>query len=301
MVVLALETVTRAGSRRAVGRRRVRRAMSGDAARTHGERLPRELLDWLARRSRCRSHDVDLLAVVAGPGSFTGLRVGMAAIQGLALARRPRRGAGADARRAGAAGGSAPGARPSARSSCACLDGQRGEVFFAALDVTRGAAARTRDAARSSPSVGAARRRCARRSRSAAPDRAPIVIVGRRRARGTRRSSARGLPASRSSTRRCRSPARRRAWRRAHPEQAVAPHALRPLYIRRPDAVLARERARRGAPVTIRSTGFAIVAGVRAGRPRGGRGAAAPDVHEPVGRRGASSGSSRTPTSRGST
>jgi ribosomal-protein-alanine N-acetyltransferase len=29
----------------------------------------------------------------------------------------------------------------------------------------------------------------------------------------------------------------------AHPEQGVVPHALRPIYIRRPDAVLARDRA----------------------------------------------------------
>ena len=32
------------------------------------------------------------------------------------------------------------------------------------------------------------------------------------------------------------------------PERAVAPHALRPIYIRRPDAVLARERASLSGP-----------------------------------------------------
>ena len=35
-----------------------------------------------------------------------------------------------------------------------------------------------------------------------------------------------------------------------HPERAVAPHALRPIYIRRPDAVLARDRAHARAEAT---------------------------------------------------
>src|SRR5207248_779 len=59
---------------------------TGDAGRTHAERLPAELLDLLQRHGRSLS-DVNLLAVVAGPGSFTGLRVGMAAVQGLAIVR----------------------------------------------------------------------------------------------------------------------------------------------------------------------------------------------------------------------
>src|SRR5262245_33644006 len=84
MMILALETVTRRGSLALMTDGRTA-SLRGDAGRTHGERLPGEILAWL--RSRNRSlHDVDVFAVVSGPGSFTGLRVGMAAIQGLALA-----------------------------------------------------------------------------------------------------------------------------------------------------------------------------------------------------------------------
>ena len=59
---------------------------SGDAARTHAERLPSEILALLAAHGRTTA-DVDLFAVASGPGSFTGLRIGIATIQGLAFVR----------------------------------------------------------------------------------------------------------------------------------------------------------------------------------------------------------------------
>jgi len=52
---------------------------------THGQRLPGELAAALADAG-VRVEDIDLLAVAAGPGSFTGLRVGIATIQGIAMA-----------------------------------------------------------------------------------------------------------------------------------------------------------------------------------------------------------------------
>src|SRR5688500_8797889 len=88
MVILALDTVTRAGSM-ALLDGDVCHARAGDPATTHTERLPAEWIDWLEQHGR-RLEDVDLLAVVTGPGSFTGLRVGIAAVQGLALAGRKR-------------------------------------------------------------------------------------------------------------------------------------------------------------------------------------------------------------------
>lgn len=43
-------------------------------------------VDWLLLESGLDRHEVDLFAVTRGPGSFTGVRIGLATIQGLALA-----------------------------------------------------------------------------------------------------------------------------------------------------------------------------------------------------------------------
>ena len=82
--------------------------------------------DELLRSAACTPRDLDLLAVGVGPGSFTGLRIGLAAARGLALAvDLPV--AGVSTLSALAAG--APGAVP-------VIDARRGEIFvLAAGDV----------------------------------------------------------------------------------------------------------------------------------------------------------------------
>jgi tRNA threonylcarbamoyladenosine biosynthesis protein TsaB len=85
MLVLALDTTTRQGSA-ALARDGVVVAVdAGDASIAHGVRLPGDLVRLLDAQ-RVRVADVDLFAVAAGPGSFTGLRIGIATMQGLALA-----------------------------------------------------------------------------------------------------------------------------------------------------------------------------------------------------------------------
>src|SRR6266567_3825378 len=84
MRVIALDTTTRAGSVALVEDDRVIDERAGDGSRTHAERLPAEIIA-LTDAHGVGWKDVDLYAVASGPGSFTGLRIGIATIQGLAF------------------------------------------------------------------------------------------------------------------------------------------------------------------------------------------------------------------------
>ena len=274
MVVLALETVTKQGSV-AILVDDVCRGRAGDATRTHGERLPRELLALLDGDGPRRLEDVDLLAIVAGPGSFTGIRVGMASVQGLALVTGkpvtaiPTLEAMAEGWRMGQLesagrppspstlsvrgyGGQPSFGLPAEAASAAsasrrleprnllvisCLDGQRGDVFFAAwsVDLDRPIAS-----ARSviEPGVGTpvdlVRLVEAQRSDQ------PAVVVGIGLDRHAAALGRLDIPVEPMPMRLADVAARLAA---RDPQRAAPPHALRPIYIRRPDAELARERA----------------------------------------------------------
>jgi tRNA threonylcarbamoyladenosine biosynthesis protein TsaB len=89
MRVLALDTTTRAGSVAVVDGDRVLVDERGDPGRSHAERLPGDLLAALERAGMTLA-DVDLFAVASGPGSFTGLRIGIATMQGLAFVGQKR-------------------------------------------------------------------------------------------------------------------------------------------------------------------------------------------------------------------
>jgi tRNA threonylcarbamoyladenosine biosynthesis protein TsaB len=123
MRVLALDSTTRGGSVALVEDGAVIDERPGDASRTHGERLPAELAQLGAAWPT-----VDIFAVASGPGSFTGLRIGIATMQGLALVTGAR-----------VAGISALDAIAQLASRdlaadglvAAWVDAQRGEVFSA--------------------------------------------------------------------------------------------------------------------------------------------------------------------------
>jgi tRNA threonylcarbamoyladenosine biosynthesis protein TsaB len=94
MLVAALDTSTNTLSCAVVeiapGRFEVREAVAERPAAHsggHSPRLPGVLVEILARAGRVVA-DLDAFAVGLGPGSFTGLRIGLATWKGLAYARR---------------------------------------------------------------------------------------------------------------------------------------------------------------------------------------------------------------------
>jgi len=89
VLILALDSSSAGGSAAVVRDDAIAAERAGDSSRTHGERLPRELMAVLDE-ARVRLDEIDAFAIATGPGSFTGLRVGIAAIQGLALAQGKR-------------------------------------------------------------------------------------------------------------------------------------------------------------------------------------------------------------------
>lgn len=84
MLVLALDTTTRAGSC-ALARDGVLVAERVSHTAEHASRLPADLIALLDQASIVL-REIDLFAVATGPGSFTGLRIGIATMQGLAFA-----------------------------------------------------------------------------------------------------------------------------------------------------------------------------------------------------------------------
>ena len=176
---------------------------------------------------------VDLLAVAAGPGSFTGLRVGIAAVQGLAIARGlnvvpvPTLEA-----LAGAA------AVPPRTHVAAWLDGQRGEVFAALYEAAERGPVERRPACVGSPASVL--------DAWALPANTSTIFIGdgaiRYQAAIHERfgSSVSILPLP---------PLAATIARIAfeQPDRAVPPHDIVPVYIRRSDAEIARDR--RGAEV----------------------------------------------------
>ena len=85
MRLLAVETSTLAGGVALLEGERLRGEYVLDVSATHSERLM-PAIDRLLGDAGWGARDLQALAVAVGPGSFTGLRIGLSAVKGLALA-----------------------------------------------------------------------------------------------------------------------------------------------------------------------------------------------------------------------
>ncbi|MBD0371318.1 MAG: tRNA (adenosine(37)-N6)-threonylcarbamoyltransferase complex dimerization subunit type 1 TsaB [Pyrinomonadaceae bacterium] len=82
-LILSIETATRAGSIAVSRGHALLSKREGDATRSHSTDLL-DLIREALEESGAGLRDVELFAVALGPGSFTGLRIGVATVKGLA-------------------------------------------------------------------------------------------------------------------------------------------------------------------------------------------------------------------------
>jgi tRNA threonylcarbamoyladenosine biosynthesis protein TsaB len=229
--ILALETATRTGSWALAEDGVVVGEGQGGESGTHDLRLPQPLMALLSDRGLSAA-DVDFFAVATGPGSFTGLRVGIATIQGLAMATGklviP-----VPTLDAIAAGGAAEPLAAGLEYIAVWLDAQRGEVY--------GALYALRDEPRllMPPQVGTPEAIARETAGLIGSAHAAFAGDGAHRYHASFETlgigDARLLPVRPIAPHLARLAARRVA-------DAVAPHALAPVYVRRTDAELSRER-----------------------------------------------------------
>ncbi len=246
MLLLALDTTTAAGSV-ALWRDGQIEERRGDPARSHAQRLPADLVALLAAHGLVL-RDVERYAVAAGPGSFTGLRIGIATVQGLALVGdRLVHAVGTldllahDAARAADAG--------AGTTIVAWMEAYRGEMFAARYRVVQaaphlagvdgerqrgGATLDVLDPPTASPPEPLARA-------WAADDAGRVIVIGD----GVPRTAAL-LAAAFGPDAALREPgplAGTLAALAAADGAPTRPHGVVPIYVRRPDVELARDRA----------------------------------------------------------
>jgi tRNA threonylcarbamoyladenosine biosynthesis protein TsaB len=219
MVVLALDTTTRVGSC-ALARDGVVTLEQSSDTHEHASRLPRDLMTLLDEGAVALA-DVDVCAVAIGPGSFTGLRIGIATMQGLAFAGgKPL---------IGISSLDALAHQASAARAATWIDAWRGEVYAALYE--KGRMVRGPSVTRPIDELDAL---------SAAPthfigDGAAIyrdIIV---RTMGEQATIASPAAPSLAGT------IALLAGEAARRGECPPPHAIRPLYVRRTDAELVRD------------------------------------------------------------
>ena len=227
VLILSLDTTTRAGSAAVLRDDTVVAVAEGDPSHTHGERLPAEL-EAVLRLARVQLADVDVLAVARGPGAFTGLRIGLAAMQGVAMVTgRPVVGVSALEALAVAA---FEGLLATHARIGVWMDAARGEIFAAAYDAAGDVGGVPELAPLTEPEVDRPEAVWGRWQSIPHPP-APWIFAGDGALR-----YAPVLGHLKVATAGPLAPAIARLARRRADQGSHAPHDLQPLYVRRPDA-----------------------------------------------------------------
>ncbi len=131
---MSIETATRPGSVAITNGARLIALRAGDAAGSHSTTLLRDI-QWVLTEAGITLSEIDLFAVAAGPGSFTGLRIGLATAKSFAATlTRPCVGVPTLFAVAHAGGTS--------QRTMAMLPAGRGEVFAQLLSVDENGAVR---------------------------------------------------------------------------------------------------------------------------------------------------------------
>ncbi len=132
MRVLSVDTATRVCSVAVVENQGLLAELTVNHGHTHSTHLM-PMIDQLLSQCRLSVHDLDGFAVTIGPGSFTGLRIGLSTVKGLAFATgKPA--AGVSALEVLAHQFSCAG-----RPICSMIDARKGEVYAAGYIFRNGA------------------------------------------------------------------------------------------------------------------------------------------------------------------
>ena len=227
-----------------------------DPSITHGERLPRDI-DTLLERGNIALADIEIFAVGIGPGAFTGLRVGIATAQALAITQGRQvvpvptldavAAAGMNNKVGVASEATDTSMLPGRDCTVVWMDGQRGHVFAGLYVAGAFDCGLLRPKCIAGPQVGdpAVVLDAMIRFLADYGDELTVDVVGTAVARDKNLLEQRLANVSASLSVAIGESALAPVMARlvaANQYEAVSPDKLQPLYVRRPDAVLARER-----------------------------------------------------------
>lgn len=237
MWVLALDTTSRDGSVALLRDDTVVLARPGDARVSHAERIPADLRAILADAGLAPAA-VDVFAVATGPGGFTGLRIGLAAVQGVALALdRPTAGVPS----LDALAWDVLDRRPDAATAGAWMDASRGEVFAAAFTRPSAATPPGWPLTPLAPATAASPAATLAAWRTQVPAGAAVAAACQPAAAGEAQAAGYVVvpPADHLAA-----VVGRLGWRLHQRGRTGPPAGLAPEYVRRPDVEIERDRKR---------------------------------------------------------